>query len=91
MSQSVQKSGFTCLPGCMNEEVLLRMYQVQYILIHVPKRIYHVVIFCITQTRGVKKSFHLVKIRLLGVGSAIKLRQWLGKQNAIQNRKLLLV
>jgi hypothetical protein len=67
------------------------MYQVQYILIHVPKRIYHVVIFCITQPRGVKESFHFPKIRLFGVGRAIKLRRWLGKQNAIQNRKLLLV
>ena len=52
----------------MNEEVLLRMYQVQYILIHVPKRIYHVVIFCITQPRGIKESFHIPKIRLFGVG-----------------------
>jgi hypothetical protein len=91
MSQSVQKSGFTCLPGCMNEEVLLRMYQVQYILIHVSKRIYHIVIFGITQACGIKKSIHFVKIRLLGVECAMNLRRWLGKQNAIQNKKLLLV
>ena len=64
----MQKSSFTCLPGRMNEEVLLRDYQVQYVLIHVPERIYHVVIFCITQARGIKKSFHFVKIRLFGVG-----------------------
>ena len=62
----------------MNEEVLLRDYQVQYVLIHVPERIYHVVIFCITQARGIKKSFHLVKIRLFGVGCKIKLRRSLG-------------
>ena len=31
--------------------------------------------FCITQACGIKKSFHLLKIRLLGVGSAIKLRR----------------
>ena len=82
MSQSVQESSFTRLPGRMNEEVLLRMYQVQYVLIHVPERIYHVVIFCITQPRGIKKSFHFVNILLLGVGCAIKLRRWLGTMRA---------
>ena len=74
----MQESSFTRLPGRMNEEVLLRMYQVQNVLIHIPEGIDHVVIFCITQPRGIKKSSHFVKIRLFGAGSKIKLRRWLG-------------
>jgi hypothetical protein len=75
----------------MNEKILLWIYQIQYIIIHIPKRIYHVVIFCLTQARGVKESSHFPKIRLFGVGCESKLKRWLGKQNAIQNKKLLLV
>jgi hypothetical protein len=91
MSQSMQESGFTCLTGRMNEKILFGRYKIIYIIKHIPKRIYHVVIFCITQSRGIKESFHFSKIRLFGVGRRIKLKRWLGKQNAIQNKKLLLV
>ena len=66
----MQKSSFTCLPGRMNEKILLLIYQVQYVIIHVPKRIYHVVIFSITQSCGIKESFHCLKIHLFDVGCA---------------------
>jgi hypothetical protein len=65
MSQSMQESSFSRLPWRMNEKILLRIYQIQYIIIHVPKRIYHKVIFGITQACGIKESFHYLKIRLL--------------------------
>jgi hypothetical protein len=45
--------------------------------------------FRITQACGVEDSSHFVKIRLFGMVCTRKLRQWLGKQNAIQNKKLL--
>ena len=75
----------------MNEEVLHIVNQNMYIVIHIPEGIDHVMSFRITQTCGVKDSSHFVKIRLLGVECAMNLRRWLGKQNAIQNKKLLLV
>ena len=71
----------------MNEKILLRIDQIQYIIIHIPKRIYHVVIFGVTQARGVKESFHYLKIRPFGEGCTIKLRRWLGKQNTISNKE----
>ena len=53
-----------------------------YIIIHVPKGIYHVVIFGFTQACGIKKSFHYLKIRLFGVGYKIKLIRWLEIERA---------
>jgi hypothetical protein len=68
----------------MNEKILHIVNQNMYVVIHIPEGIDHVVSFRITQTSGVEYSSHFPKIRLLGVGSAIKLRRRLGKQNAIQ-------
>jgi hypothetical protein len=59
----------------MNEKILHIVNQNMYVVIHISEGIYHVVPFCITQACGIKKSFHLLKIRLLSVGSAIKLRR----------------
>ena len=60
----------------MNEKILHIVNQNMYVVIHIPEGIDHVVSFRITQTRGIKDSSHIVKIRLLGVGCAIKLRRW---------------
>jgi cupin superfamily acireductone dioxygenase involved in methionine salvage len=64
----------------MNEKILHILYKDMYIIIHIPKGIYHVVPFSITQTCGVKDSSHFVKIRLFDAGCAIKLRRWLGME-----------
>jgi hypothetical protein len=39
-----------------------------YIIIHIPKGIYHVVPFRIAQSCGIKDSSHFVKVRLFGAG-----------------------
>ncbi len=66
----------------MNEKILHIVNQNMYVVIHIPEGIDHVMSFRIAQARGVKESFHFPKIRLLGVGSAIKLRRWLGTECA---------
>jgi hypothetical protein len=71
----VQKSGFTCLPGRMNEKILHIFDQYMYIIIHISERIDHVMPFPITQACGVEYSSHLAKIRLFGVGCKIKLKR----------------
>jgi len=47
--------------------------------------LYYVVIFGITQARGVKESCHFPKIHLFGGGCETKLKRWWGKQNTIPN------
>ena len=68
MSQSVQESSFTRLPGRMNEKILHIVNQNMYVVIHIPEWIDHVVSFRITQTSGVEYSSHFVKISLFVVG-----------------------
>ena len=65
----------------MNEKILHILNENMYIIIHIPKGIYHVVPFRIAQSCGIKDSSHFVKIRLFGAGCRIKLKRWLGKQN----------
>jgi hypothetical protein len=52
----------------MNEKILHIFNQNMYVVVNVPEGIYHVVPFSITQTCGIKESFHIPKIRLFGVG-----------------------
>jgi hypothetical protein len=52
----------------MNEKILHILNENMYIIIHIPKGIYHVVPFRIAQSCGVKESFHYLKIRLFDVG-----------------------
>jgi cupin superfamily acireductone dioxygenase involved in methionine salvage len=65
----------------MNEKILHILNEDMYIIIHIPKGIYHVVPFRIAQSCGIKDSSHFVKVRLFGAGCRIKLKRWLGKQN----------
>ena len=59
----------------MNEKIFHIVNQNMYVVIHIPEWIHHVMSFHITLARGVKEFFHLVKIRLFGVGCKIKLRR----------------
>jgi hypothetical protein len=70
VSQRMKESGFTCLPWRMNEKILHIIDQKMYVVIHIPKGIYHVVPFSITQARGIKESFHFPNVRLFDVGCA---------------------
>jgi hypothetical protein len=58
-----------------------------YIIIHIPKGIYHVVPFRIAQSCGIKDSSHFVKVRLFGAGCRIKLERWTRKQNAMPHKE----
>jgi cupin superfamily acireductone dioxygenase involved in methionine salvage len=77
----MQKSSLSRLSRCVNKKILHILYEDMYVIIHIPKGIYHIVPFRITQACGVKNSSHFVKIRLFGTGCKIKLKRWLGKQN----------
>jgi hypothetical protein len=66
----------------MNEKTLHILYKDMYIIIHIPKGIYHVVPFRIAQSCGIKNSSHFVKIRLLGAGCKVKLERCLGNWSA---------
>jgi hypothetical protein len=66
----------------MNEKILHILYEDMYIIIHIPKGIYHVVPFRIAQSCGIKNSSHFVKVRLFGAGCRIKLERWLGSECA---------